>query len=222
MSTDTIESWNEIWEKADYAAAVHDAVLEDIAGRLEPGRALEIGCGVGANALWLAERGWKATAVDYSDVAIRKASELAAARGLDAEFLVDDATTFRPEGRFDLITSFYIQLPPEHRARMLANSAASLAPGGTLLFVGHDKSAPPPGWSDDDLESLATPDEVVAELPGLEVLQASLIEDDGAHMSHMPDPDEEEGHENDEPHEADEHEGHSHGASTLVVARRPG
>ena len=222
MSTDIIESWNEIWEKADYAAAVHDAVLEDIAGRLEPGRALEIGCGVGANALWLAERGWKATAVDYSDVAVRKASDLAAARGLDVEFLVDDATTFRPEGRFDLITSFYIQLPPEHRARMLSNAAASLAPGGTLLFVGHDKSAPPSGWDDEDLESLTTPEEVAAELPGLQIVQVSLIEDDGAHMSHMPDPDEEEGHENGDSHEVAEHEGHSHGASTLVVAKRPG
>ena len=222
MTQEAIESWNEIWEKADHAAAVHDRILEDVAGRLTPGRALEVGCGVGGNALWLAGQGWQMTAVDYSDVAIKKARELAAARGVEVEFVVADATTYLADRRYDFVASFYIQLPSEQRAQMLADAAASLAPGGTLLFVGHDKSAPPPGWSDDDLESLATPDEVVAELPGLEVLQASLIEDDGAHMSHMPDPDEEEGHENDEPHEADEHEGHSHGASTLVVAKRPG
>ena len=220
---ETIESWNEIWEEANHAAAVHDKVLEEVAGKLTPGRALEFGCGVGGNALWLADQGWEVTAVDYSDVAIRKGSELAAAHGVNVEFVAADATSYRPDRQYDLVASFYIQLPPEKRAQMLSASAGLLAPGGTLLFVGHDKTAPPPGWNAEDLESLTTVEEVAAELPGLEIVSATLIEDDGAHMAHMRDPDEDHGHEEGESHEGHGHEeGHSHGASTLVVARQPG
>ena len=221
MSQEAVESWNEIWAEADHASAQHDKALEEIAGEITPGRALEFGCGVGGNALWLAEHGWQVTAVDFSDVAIKKADELAAARGVDVELIVADATTFRSGGPYDLVLSFYIQLPPEQRAGMLSNSAGLLAPGGMVLFVGHDKTAPPSGWDEDDLESLTTVEEVEAELPGLEIVQASLIEDDGAHMSHMPDLDEDDGHEQSESHEDAGHEEHAHGASTLVVARRP-
>ena len=162
------------------------------------------------------------TAVDYSDVAIRKGNELAEGRGVNVEFVAADATSYRPDRQYDLVASFYIQLPPEDRAQMLSASAELLAPGGTLLFVGHDKTAPPSGWDDEDLESLTTVDEVTAELPGLEIVSATLIEDDGAHMAHMRDPDEDHGHEHGESHEEHGHdEGHSHGASTAVVARRP-
>ncbi len=227
---EVIESWNEIWEESNHTAAVHDKVLEEVAGNLTPGSALEFGCGVGANALWLAEQGWEVTAVDYSDVAVRKGNELAEARGVYVEFVAADATSYRPDREYDLVASFYIQLPPSDRAKMLSASAELLAPGGTLLFVGHDKTAPPPGWNAEDLESLTTVDEVTAELPGLEIVSATLIEDDGAHMAHMRDPDEdhgpeggdENGHLNGESREEHDHEeGHSHGASTAVIARKP-
>ena len=221
MTQETIDSWNEIWEESDHASAIHDKVLEEVAGKLTPGRALEFGCGVGGNALWLAEQGWQVTAVDYSDVAVRKGNELAAARGVNVEFVAADATSFSPDRQYDLVASFYIQLPPADRAQMLTASAELLAPGGTLLFVGHDTTAPPSGWDEEDLESLTTVEEVIAELPGLEIVSATLIEDDGAHMAHMRSPDEEQGHDVDDSHEEHGHEEHSHGASTAVVARKP-
>ena len=222
MSTDAVEFWNEVWGTSDHTDDDHDALLEVYVRGLTPGRALEFGCGTGGNALWLAEQGWRVTAIDYSDVAICKAGERAESRALDAKFVVADASTYRPKGQYDLITSFYIQMPPEQRVRMLLNSVESLAPGGVLLFVSHDKSAPPSGWNDDDLDSLTTPDEVAAEIPGLRIDQAVVLKESGAHMSQMTEPDEEDGHEHHGgPHEDTEETGHSHGASTVVVAVKP-
>ncbi len=223
MRTDTIEFWNETWATMDHTFADYDDTLADHAGGLPPGRALDLGCGSGGNAVWLAMRGWQTTAVDFSEVAIEKARMRAADSGVEVEFVVSDVTTYRPEGRYDLIMSFYIQLWPEQRARMLFNAAEALAPGGRFLFVSHDKSSPPSGWSDEDLASLTTPEEVVAELPGLEIKRAAVVEEDGAHMAHMPDPDEEgEGEHILGSHEYTEDAEHSQGATTIVVAVRPG
>ncbi len=222
MRTDTIEFWNETWATMDHTFADHDDTLADHAGGLPPGRALDLGCGSGGNAVWLAMRGWQTTAVDFSEVAIEKARMRAADSGVEVEFVVSDVTTYRPEGRYDLIMSFYIQLWPEQRARMLSNAAEALAPGGRFLFVSHDKSSPPSGWSDEDLASLTTPEEVVAELPGLEIKRAEVVEEDGAHMAHMPDPDEEGEGDLHRSHEHAEDSEHSQGATTIVVAVRPG
>ncbi len=223
MRTDTVEFWNEIWSTMDHAFADHDRALVDHVDDLKPGRALDLGCGSGGNAIWLAERGWQVTAVDFSEVVIDKARKRVADSGIEVEFVVSDVTTYRLDGRYDLITSFYIQLWPDQRARMLSNAAEVLAPGGRLLFVSHDKSRPLAGWSDEDLASLTTPEEVVAELSGLRIERADVVKESGAHMDDMPDRDESHGH---EPHrhsgEYTEHgEGQSHGATTIVVAVRP-
>ena len=223
MGTDTVEFWNETWSTMDHTFADYDRALVDHIDSLKPGRALDLGCGSGGNAVWLAARGWQMTAVDFSEVAIEKAKARAADRGVGVEYVVSDVTTYHPEGLFDLITSFYIQLWPDQRARMLSAAAEALAPGGRLLFVSHDKSRAPAGWSDEDLASLTTPEEVVAELPGLKIERAEVVEEDGAHMEHMPDSNEEEGHEHlHGSHEHKEDAEHSHGATTIVVAVRSG
>ena len=222
MGTDTVEFWNEIWSTMDHTFADYDETLVGHVKDLKPGRALDLGCGSGGNATWLAERGWKVTGVDFSDAAIEKAKVRAAERGVEVEFVVSDVTAYRPDGLYDLITSFYIQLWPDQRARMLSTAAEALAPGGRLLFVSHDKSCAPAGWSDEDLASLTTPEEVVAELPGLEIERADVVEEEGAHMSHMPDSDGEDEHEHHHSHEHTGDEERSHGATTVVVAVRSG
>ncbi len=73
MGDGSKESWNEIWSTMDESYSGADDTLVEQIKSLPPGRALEIGCGTGGNAIWLAEQGWKVTAVDYSDVAIAKA-----------------------------------------------------------------------------------------------------------------------------------------------------
>ena len=219
-STDTVEFWNEIWETMEHTFADYDEALADAVQELVPGRALDMGCGAGGNAMWLAARGWQVTAVDFSDVAIQKARQRATERGVEVNFVVADAAAFQPQDEYDLITTFYIHLWPRQRAQMLSNVSKALAPGGRLLFVSHDKAAPPSGWSEEDLESLTTPEEIVAELPGLHIERAEVVHESGAHMEHMPQPEEEDAHHS----EASGHE-HADGeyhpsATTIVVAVR--
>lgn len=185
MSTDSPEFWNDIWADIEDCSSGSDQILAGQVGSLSPGYALEIGCGTGGNAVWLANQGWQVTAVDYSMVAIEKGQQMAADQGATVEFVVADASTYQPQGHYDLITSFYIQLFPGLRAAMLANMSKALAPGGYLLFVGHDKSGPPLGWTEEDMLSLTTPEEVVSDLIGLEVKEATVTRhDSGLHAVH--------------------------------------
>ena len=201
MTHDTREFWNEMWaERDDLTPEADDLLAAELEG-LTPGRALDIGCGAGGNAVWLAEHGWQVTATDFADAAIEKGKRLAIKRGVQVEFVVAEATTPQPNGQYDLITSFYIQLPPDQRAKMLSIAAGALAPGGTLLFVSHDKSSPPSGWTEDDMLSLTTPDEVASELPGLKIEQAFVMEREGGeHAAHAQ-------------HSEDDHDTHEHSAN---------
>ena len=110
------------------------------AGALPPGTALDAGSGEGGDALWLAERGWRVTAVDFSAVAVERATARAQDRGLAEriEWLHDDLDTWRPPaGRFDLVTAHYLHARWADRAALFRGLAAAVAPGGTLLVVGH-------------------------------------------------------------------------------------
>lgn len=211
-SSDTVEFWNEIWEMMEHTFADYDEALVDAVEGLPPGRALDMGCGTGGNAMWLAARGWQVTAVDFSKVAIQKAKQHAAERGIEVNFVAADAAEYQSQGEYDLITSFYIQLWSPQRAQMLSNMSKALAPGGRLLFVSHDKSVSPSGWSEEDLESLTTPEEIVSELSGLRIERAETVEESGAHMEHMPQPEAHDHH-----HDASQ----SPSATTIVVAVRP-
>jgi SAM-dependent methyltransferase len=106
---------------------------------LPPGRALDLACGEGRNAVWLAERGWQVTGIDFSEVAIERARRLAADRGVPAEFVVADVLEAPIDaGAYDLVLLAYLQLPPHERATVLDRAADALRPGGTFLLVGHD------------------------------------------------------------------------------------
>jgi SAM-dependent methyltransferase len=107
---------------------------------LPPGTALDAGCGEGADALWLAEHGWRVTAVDFSPVALERAAERSRERGLDdriAWLHADLDTWIPPEGRFDLVTAQYLHSQGADRPALFERLAAAVAPGGTLLLVGH-------------------------------------------------------------------------------------
>lgn len=149
------------------------AETEDIA----PGRALDLACGEGRNALWLAERGWEVTAVDYAEVALAKARRIAERRGVAATLVHADVTAWEPPARaFDLVLVLYLQIPAAERRVVLERAAAAVAAGGTFLLVGHDLrnlSEGHGGPQDPDL--LFTPEQIAAELPGLEVVKAERV-----------------------------------------------
>jgi SAM-dependent methyltransferase len=144
---------------------------------LPPGRALDVACGEGRNAVWLAERGWRVTAIDFSDVALAKAARLAERRGVEVEWVVGDVLALEL-GRqaFDLVAVLYLQLPHAELARVLRSAAAALAPGGTLVVIGHDTTNLTDGYGGPrDPSVLFTPDDVVSELGGLEVERAEAV-----------------------------------------------
>jgi len=147
---------------------------------LPPGRALDLAAGEGRNTVWLAERGWQVTAVDFSRVGLEKGRKLSAARGVDearVDWIVADLRDFEPDRDFyDLVLIAYLQVSPELRATVMARAAAALAPGGTAFVVGHDLTNLTEGTGGpQDPDVLYTPEAVRAELPGLRVVRAERV-----------------------------------------------
>ena len=125
------------------------ALVAEVA-QLAPGRALDVGSGEGGDALWLAARGWQVTGVDISQNALDKAAALAREReDVDPARLTwqqADLTGWSPtRTSFDLVTAHFMHLPLVDRERLFPALADAVAPGGTLLIVGHDVDALPGG-----------------------------------------------------------------------------
>jgi SAM-dependent methyltransferase len=103
------------------------------------GTALDLACGEGRNAVWLATRGWEVTGVDFSEVGVTKARSLAADNGVSGTWITADVTTWLPPAAgFDLVILFYLQLPAAELVDALRTAVAAMAAGGTLLLVAHD------------------------------------------------------------------------------------
>jgi len=146
---------------------------------LAPGRALDVACGEGRNAIWLATLGWQVNAVDWSSVAVDRARRLATERGVAVSWGVEDVLAWEPPpSSFDLVCLAYLQLQTSELERVLATGAGALAPGGLLLDVAHDRSNLDGGHGGpQDSAVLATPDEVAAALvaAGLVVERAEVV-----------------------------------------------
>jgi SAM-dependent methyltransferase len=142
-----------------------NVVLVREVGTLPPGTALDLGCGEGADAVWLAQRGWRVVAVDISGVALARAAAHAAGAGVAdrIEWQQRDLATSFPAGTFDLVSAQFLHswgdLP---REKILHTAAASVAPGGVLLIEGHSDAGP--FEHDHGDVHFPTPDEVVADL----------------------------------------------------------
>ncbi|MBV9383035.1 MAG: class I SAM-dependent methyltransferase [Streptosporangiaceae bacterium] len=171
------KQWDERYSRAEYewTTEPNQFVAAELAG-LPPGRGLDLAAGEGRNAVWLAERGWKMTAVDFSRVGLEKGRRLSEARGVTVDWVVADLASYSPPGAFDLVLIAYLQVEPALRTTVLRRAAAALAGGGTVFIVGHDLSNLTEGvGGPQDPERLYTPEAITADLPGLSVLRAGRV-----------------------------------------------
>jgi SAM-dependent methyltransferase len=175
------QQWDERYSGAEFEWTVrpNQFVAAELAD-LPPGRALDLAAGEGRNTVWLAERGWRVTAVDFSRVGLEKGRKLSAARGVadaQVDWVVADLNDYQPEpGAFDLVLIAYVQVAPELRAKVLADAGAALAPGGTVFVIGHDVTNLTEGvGGPQDPDVLYTPEAVGAELPGLRIVRADRV-----------------------------------------------
>jgi SAM-dependent methyltransferase len=144
---------------------------------LAPGRALDLACGSGRNAVWLAQQGWSVVGADFSDVALKQARALAAERGVEVEWVEADLREWEPPVlTFDLVVVLYLQLPAGERGPIMLRAADAVADGGTILVVGHHSENLASGsGGPKDPRVLFAPDDIAAELDGLHVEKAEAV-----------------------------------------------
>ena len=184
------DDWDRRYAGTDlvWSAEPNRFLVEEVAS-LSPGRALDLATGEGRNAVWLAERGWIVDAVDFSGVALDKARRLAAARGVESTWIEADVEQYPiAKNEYGLVILFYLHLPWERMQGVLHRVAAAVAPQGTFLLVGHDRTNLDRGHGGPkSADVLYTPEQVARELPGLQIEEAARrdrpVETDGGVVS---------------------------------------
>jgi SAM-dependent methyltransferase len=192
------EDWELEYGRPDRAPAQQPGrLLVEATEGLAPGRALDLACGEGRNAAWLAERGWRVTAVDFSAEALRRARRL----GADVDWRQADVREVEiAEGAYDLVVLAYLHLPPDAMQAMLARAAGGVRPGGRLVVIGHHVDNHEHGCGGPSNPAvLHDPEWIGGALDGFQVERADRV----AHPS------------------TPEHGGTGTAIDSLVVARKP-
>ena len=177
---DRQQRWDERYSGTEVQVPIQpsELVVAELAG-LPTGRALDLAAGAGRHSVWLATRGWSVTAVDFSRAGLEKARRLSAAHGVggQVDWVVADLSDYTPaRDAFELVLVAYLQVDAPLRNKVLAGAAAALAPGGTLLVIGHDLTNLTDGaGGPQSPDVLYTPESITAELAGLSILRAGRI-----------------------------------------------
>ncbi len=160
------QSWEEHYGQRDRMWSGRVNVrLAELVEPMTPGRVLDLGCGEGADAMWLAEHGWHVTAVDISQTALDRAAADAMARNLAdrIDFQRHDLSESFPGGVFELVSAQFLHSwIPLDRGRLLRRAAEAVVPGGSLVVVDH--GAAPPWASNPEHHEFPSGDEVVSSL----------------------------------------------------------
>ena len=161
------EFWEQHYGQRDqiWSGEPNRRLVEEVAD-MHPGTALDLGCGEGADAIWLAEKGWDVVAVDVSATALARASQAAEARGVAGhiEWRVCDLGSLFPAGEYDLVNAAYLLSPVAFpREEVLTAAAGAVRPGGVLLILSHSSFPPGAGHPDHHIH-FPTPQEQLASL----------------------------------------------------------
>ncbi|MGI5223626.1 class I SAM-dependent methyltransferase [Actinoallomurus sp. CA-142502] len=162
----TAEHWDARYRESErlWSGKPNDALVREVSD-LSPGRALDLGCGEGGDAVWLARRGWRVTAVDVSRVALERAARHAAEAGVAEriDFQQHDLGKSFPAGEFELVSAHFLHsLVDMPREEILRTAASAAVRGGVLLIVSHGGFPP---WDHEHADvRLPTPQEILADL----------------------------------------------------------
>ncbi|WP_424532979.1 class I SAM-dependent methyltransferase [Sphaerisporangium viridialbum] len=188
--TSDAEFWDDRYSQSDqiWSGNPNTVLVHEVTG-MEPGRALDLGCGEGADAIWLARQGWQVTAVDISRVALDRAAGHAAEAGVAGriEWQRHDLASSFPAGVFDLVSAQFLHSHGDMpREKILRNAASAVAPGGVLLVVGH---AGFPAWEHDHHPDIhfPTPEEVLESLDLRDGEWEVLLSDEHERIQNDPD-----------------------------------
>lgn len=166
--------WNDIYtgEEADFMPP--DPLILELTRELEPGHALDVGCGAGGLLTALAERGWAVHGVDLAPKAVAAARKVLARRGHEAELVAADATRWQPPRRYELVTnSFALPLRRAEQRAVYRTIRAAVAPGGTVIIKDFDaQMSRVPAFAGIDMVEL---DELREAFEGFEILRAEIV-----------------------------------------------
>ncbi|MFV2062576.1 MAG: class I SAM-dependent methyltransferase [Chloroflexota bacterium] len=195
--------WDERYASSEYVwtVSVNQFVAEHLAG-LKAATAIDLGAGEGRNAVWLAQRGWRVIAVDFSETGLAKGRRLADDHDVAdlIEFVRADALTYEPASPVDLVVLSYLQLPIREQQAVLGQAATWLRSGGTVFVIAHDRRNVDNGYGGPSSQAVCYDvDRTVAALVGLDVAKAEVAE-----------------------RRVDTPEGVRTALDTLVIATRPG
>lgn len=171
--------WNERYASKEllWSTGPNELFAREIQN-LKPGTALDVGCGEGRNALWLAEQGWQVTAIDFSDTAIDKARQIAKKRGVTVNWIIEDVATYPlTTGAYDLVAILYLHTSRTERERWLPNVVRAIRAGGTFVYIGHDLSNIENGVGGPQNPELLPPvTEITDAMPGFQIETARVIQ----------------------------------------------
>jgi len=174
------KAWNERYRASELVwSAGPNQVIEAELAEMQPGRAVDLACGEGRNAIWLARQGWQVTAVDFARDGLDKGRVLAG--GLDIDWVCADVTTWRrrhDEPAYDVAVVAYLQVAAPARRAAVRNAYDSVRTGGTFLLVAHDSTNLTEGTGGpQDPSVLMTAEDVLTDLGGetFEVQRAGRV-----------------------------------------------
>ena len=171
--------WDERYAAKDLVwSAGPNQLFAEQAQSITAGTALDVACGEGRNALWLAEQGWRVTGIDFSSVGINKARQIAKRRGVEVNWIAADVVTSTlPEAGFDLVLVAYFHTDPDTRRQWLPKVVGAVNPGGTFIYIGHDPRNIEHGvGGPQDEQLLPDADAIVAALAGFQIQAAEVVE----------------------------------------------
>lgn len=173
------QMWNDRYADKDlvWSAGPNELFAREVKN-LRPGKALDVACGEGRNAIWLAEQGWNVTAIDFSDVAIEKGRQIAARREVNVNWIAEDVSSWQlPRHEFDLVAVLYLHTTIDEREQWLEKVISSIKPSGTFIYIAHDIDNIKNGvGGPQDPALLPTVAEITNGLKGFSIENAGVIE----------------------------------------------